>query len=163
MKLHSVLYEIYILHIVFSVPSLLVNELLNVCAYHTKSKLFSIKSRHEINTFCENINFGSSSIFSYNLHFRQSVPLHLFLLLCSVIFSHLLSLRFNVPWMTKMAIWLFFLPQCTIWGPKIFAFLNIWTGMCVCVSVCLCLCVCWMVPQFWIMKKGSRPNKAFDR
>lgn len=35
--------------------------------------------------------------------------------------------------------------------------------VCVCVSVCLCLCVCWMVPQFRIMKKGSRPNKAFDR
>lgn len=66
-----------VLHIVFPIPSLF-NEWLNKFVLTTLCNIISKCSRCEINTFCKNISFGSSNVFSYKLYLGQASHLHLY-------------------------------------------------------------------------------------
>ena len=79
------------MHIVFPIPSLL-NEWLNKFVLTTLCNIISKCSRCEINTFCKNISFGSSNVFSYKLYLGQASHLHLYA--CPLL-SHIFPCAFS--------------------------------------------------------------------
>lgn len=93
MKLHSVLYEKYLLHIVFSFPFTLVNERFSMFVLLVPSLTSLVwKVGVKLIPFCKNINFGSSNTFSCKLYLGQAVLSRLH---TGCWLSHILSFGFS--------------------------------------------------------------------